>query len=885
MDDRYNEKLGKRKAIYIPYSQTVPLKYVIDQENCIYFKKGRCRACEKLCPAGAIDLNDAQKEIIIEVGSIILAPGFKPFDPTPYETYSYTNLPNVVTSIEFERILSPTGPFTGHLIRPSDGKVPQRIAWLQCVGSREMNRCDNGYCSSVCCMYAIKQTTIALEHIRGALDCAIFYIDIRSHGKDFDRYYEKAKKDGVRFIRSRVHSLCPVSGTDDLLIRYVREDGRLDEEIFHMVVLSTGLETDESVVELANRLGVDMDHYHFAHTDTFDPVTTSVPGIYACGAFTGPKDIPLSVTEASAAACAATECLAPARYTRTRALERPPERDVTREPPRIGVFVCNCGINIRGVVDVPQVAEYAKTLPRVVYVEENLFTCSQDTQERMAEIIKEQGLNRVVVAACSPRTHEGLFQETLMNAGLNKYLFEMANIRNQDSWVHSIDPKAATEKAKDLIRMAVAKTVLLSPLKETDLPVKRNALVVGGGIAGMTAALSIAQQGYPVHLVERSGSLGGNALRLYKSYKGQEFAPHVNGIIEKVENERRIIVYLGAEISKVDGFVGNFKTELGGSARETMIEHGVAILATGAEEYRPKEYLYGEHDAVMTHLELDQLLMSHSRRLDQTENIMFIQCVGSRTDENPYCSKVCCTHSLVSAVEVKRRNSKANVYILYRDIRAYGKREDLYREARKMGVLFFRYSPDESPVVEPAGEKIRVEFRDPILDRGIAVEADILCLATAIVSHKDRSLAQLFRIPVDKDGWLLEAHQKLRPVDFPNDGIFLCGMGHYPKPVDESIAQAKAAASRAITILARESIQVGGTIAHIVPELCSGCFGCLNVCPYGAITFDPERSIAVVNEAMCKGCGACSATCPSEAVFLMGFDREEIYAQIASALP
>jgi heterodisulfide reductase subunit A len=884
VDDIYNEGLIKRKAIYVPYSQAVPLKYSIDQENCIYFKKGKCRACEKFCEAGAINFDDQEKEITLNVGSVILAPGFKSFDPGRYDTYSYSSMPNVVTSLEFERILSATGPFMGHLVRPSDEKEPNKIGWLQCVGSRDVNRCDNGYCSSVCCMYAIKQTVIAREHSNVPLDCSVFYMDMRTHGKDFDRYYENAKKDGVKFARSRIHTVEPVPGTDDVSVTYTEDDGVLKEEIFDMFVLSTGLETDENVVALSERLGIELDKYNFTQTDSFHPVATSVPGIYACGAFTGPKDIPLSVMEASAAACAATEKLASARNTQTRELEIPPEKDVSRDQPRIGVFVCNCGINIGGVVRVPEVAEYARTLPNVVYVEENLFTCSQDTQDKMTEVIKEQNLNRVVVAACTPRTHEELFQETLINAGLNKYLFEMANIRNHDSWVHSDDPDAATQKAKDLVRMSVAKAGLTSQLTETDLGVTHSGLVIGGGIAGMTAALSLAHQGYPVHLIEKSDSLGGNANMIYRAYKGEEVASFVKELVKEVESEDRITVHMNSTITSVEGFVGNFKTDVSNGSSSETIDHGVAILATGAKEYKPDEYLYGEHGAVVTHLEMDELFRKNDPRVEKAGDVVFIQCVGSRDQERPYCSKVCCTHSVESALEFKRRNPKVNVYILYRDMRTYGKREDLYREARAEGVLFIRYSLDEKPVVTADGDRVQVEFRDPILDRRLAVKADILCLATAIVSHKDNALTQFFKVPMDMDGWLLEAHQKLRPVDFPNDGVFLCGMAHYPKPIDESIAQAKAAASRALTFLTLENIKVGGVVSHIIPELCSGCLGCINVCPYGAISFDDEKAVAVVNQALCKGCGACAAACPSEAPILMGFNNEQLYAQIKTAL-
>jgi heterodisulfide reductase subunit A2 len=891
VDDSYNEKLNQRKAIYVPYSQAVPLKYAIDAENCIYLTKGKCGACQKNCPSGAINFKDTEKTITLKVGSVILAPGFKAFDPAGFDNYPYAGLPDVVTSLEFERILSATGPYSGHLLRPSSmrgkkkaGKAPQKIAWLQCVGSRDTNRCDNGYCSSVCCMYAVKQAVMAKDHSPGGVDCAIFYMDMRTQGKDFDRYTENARNSGVRFIPARIHTVEPIPGAEDLLLRYVNDDGQRQAEVFDMVVLSTGLEVNRDAIQLSHTFGIELDKYHFTRSDCFHPVATSVPGIFACGVFTGPKDIPQSVMEASAAACASTENLAAARNTRTSKVKIPAEPDVRREVPRIGVFVCNCGINIGGVVRVPEVVAYARTLPGVVYVEENLFTCSQDTQDKMMQIVREKDLNRVVVAACTPRTHEALFQETLVNAGLNKYLIEMANIRNQDSWVHSNDPDAATSKANDLVRMAVAKAFLAGPLQETTLPVSRSALVVGGGIAGLTAALSVARQGYPVHLVERSERLGGNARRLNKTYKDEDISGYVAELIRQVEAEPRITIHVGTTIIGVDGFIGNFKSIFSNGVSQETISHGVVILATGAKEDTPQEYLYGDHAAVVTHLEMDELFRQADRRIQEAADVVFIQCVGSRNEEHPYCSKVCCTHAIQEALEFKKRNSQTNVYILYRDIRTYGLREELYREARRSGIYFFRYTPDQKPEVSANGNRVTVGFKDSILGRKLTVDADILCLAAAIVPHENRSLSQLFKVPVDADGWLLEAHQKLRPVESATEGIFLCGMGHYPKPIEESIAQAQAAAAKALTVLARDNITVGGIIARIEPELCSGCLGCINVCPYGAIMFNTDKNIAEINPALCKGCGACAATCPSEAVMLLGFSNRQIYAQIKSAM-
>jgi heterodisulfide reductase subunit A len=888
--DAFNENLIKRKAIYVPYNQAVPLKYAIDAANCIYFKKGKCKACEKFCPAGAVNFNDSIRETRLHVGAIILSPGFAPFDPAALDHYGCRHSADVVTALQFERILSATGPYGGHLIRPSSTRgpgaeaVPQRIAWLQCVGSRDLNRCDHPYCSSVCCMIAIKQALMAKSHSTGSLDCAIFHMDIRTHGKDFDRYYETAKKSGVRFIRSRVHSIVPAEGGNDLNLRYVNDQGGIVEEIFHMVVLSTGLQIPPQVVDLAARLGVRLDADHFTLTDSFHPVATSVPGIYACGAFTGPKDIPQSVMEASAAACAATEKLAAARHSRTRSAVMPPERNLSLQAPRIGVFVCHCGINIAGVVRVPEVADTARRLPGVVYVEENLFTCAQDTQDTIARVIAQENLNRIVIAACSPRTHEGLFQETLMNAGLNKFLLEMTNIRNHDAWVHADDPDAATAKAKDLVRMAVAKAALLQPLQQNDLPVTRSALVVGGGVAGMTAALALANQGCPVHLVEKDQVLGGNARNLHRTYKGEAVGDYVRDLIQKVEQHPGITVHTGARIEAVKGFVGNFQTRVSNGPSPTHIDHGVAILATGAKAYQPKGFLYGEHPAVVTHLEMDALLRNNDARVVRADEVAFIQCVGSRDSEHPYCSKVCCTHTLTSALDLKAIDPGKRIYVLYRDMRAYGTRERLYQQARAAGVLFIRYDPEKPPRAAAHGDRIGLSFDEPILGRPVSVDVDLLCLASAIVSRRDQDLARLFKVPMDQDGWLLEAHQKLRPVEFATDGVFLCGMAHYPKPIEESIAQAQAAASRALTVLAREAIRVGGQVARVEADRCSGCQGCIEVCPYGAVGLDESKKKAQINAALCKGCGACSAACPSEAVALMGFTSKQIYSQLKSLL-
>ena len=884
--DAYNEGIGMRKAAYVKYAQAVPLKYVIDEENCIYFQKGKCRACEKFCPTKAVDFQEKPKDLTLQVGSIILAAGFKCYDPTLYEPYSYSKMPNVITSMELERILSASGPFMGHLVRPSDHKEPQKIAWLQCVGSRDVNHCDHGYCSAVCCMYAIKESIIAKEHSKGDLDCAVFYMDIRSYGKDFERYYNKAKDQGIRFVRSRIHTIDPIAGSEDLRLTYVTEKGEVLSEDFDLVVLSVGLEISPETVDQSKKLGLALDHYHFIQSSSFTPVSTSVPGIYGCGVITGPKDIPQSVMEASAAACAAARNLSSVRKTMVKEKQLPKVRNVTGIRPRIGVFVCDCGINIAGVVRVPEVVEFAKTLPYVEYVEENLFACSQDTQDKIRGIIRDHQLNRIVVAACTPRTHEPLFQETLVEGGLNKYLFEMANIRNQNSWVHANDPDAATVKAKDLVRMAISKAALLEPLQDTEVAVAQAALIVGGGVSGMTAALEMAEQGYQVFLVEKSAQLGGQALKLNTTWRGEDIQSFLQGLVRSVEEHPQIKVYLDHQVKEGEGFVGQFKTRLvrmDDPSSITELDHGVVIIASGAQELKPSEYLYGADPRVLTHLDFDQKLAQKDPLLEKAQSVAFIQCVGSREPERPYCSKVCCTHSVHSALKLKEANPDRDVYILYRDLRTFGEREDLYKEARQAGVLFIRYAVDEKPTVEKGENGLVLKVKDHILDQEIQIQVDLVTLAGAIVSAKDHELAQLFKVPLNEDGFFVEAHAKLRPVDFATDGVFLCGLAHYPKPIEESIAQAQAAVARAITLLSGLKIQISGTVAQTNPSLCSQCGVCVSVCPYSAPGWNERTAKAEINPATCKGCGLCVASCRSGAINLKGFDQGQIFAMIDAA--
>ncbi len=885
--DEYNAGLVNRRAIHIMYPQAVPLKYAIDPDHCLKLTKDKCGNCAKVCPKGAIDYEDTEKRYTLEVGSIILSPGFKAFDPSVLTTYNYGRHKNIVTSVEFERMLSASGPTGGHLVRASDGADPKKIAWLQCVGSRDIHRAQNAHCSSVCCMYAIKEAIIAKEHAGDALDCSIFFMDMRTHGKDFEACYNDAReKHDIRFLRSRVHTVTPIDD-DTLELVYIDDAGEIVKESFDIVVLSVGLESDPTTIALARKTGIALTPGHFADTGSFSPVATSRDGIYVCGAFAGPKDIPQSVIEASSAAQCAGADLIEARGEEEAEVPSVPERNAINVRPRIGVFVCHCGTNIGGVVDVEAVAEYVRTLPFVEYATTNLYTCSQDTQDQIAQIIQEKGLNRVVVAACTPKTHEVLFQQTLQAAGLNKYLFEFANIRNHASWVHKKDPALATQKSKELVRMAVAKAACLEPLSEAELEIEPTALVLGGGIAGMSAARALSAQGYPVHLVERETALGGQVRSLHETWRGEDIQAETDRLIEEVMCDANIAVHLDTTLENVEGFVGNFVSTLKTGEASKRIEHGVAIIATGAKPHVPTEYLYGKDVRILTHQELDRRFIAKDAALAQLDSAAFIQCVGSREPGRPYCSRVCCTHTVQSALQLKTLNPEMKVYVLYRDIRTYGERERLYQKAREAGVIFIRFGLENKPVVAAGTDGLEITVTDHVLQRPVRIRAGLLTLATAIEPMENASLGQQFKVSVNHDGFFLESHVKLAPSDFATDGVFLCGMAHYPKPIDEAVAQAQAAASRATTLLARQKISISGNVAWVKPDDCSGCGTCVDVCPYNAPSFladGPYAGRSEINPMLCKGCGLCVASCRSGAIHLKGFDQNQVMVQIAEAI-
>jgi heterodisulfide reductase subunit A-like polyferredoxin len=836
-----------------------------------------CLCCYYKCGLSAINHNMVETQEEVRVGSIILSPGYEVYNARLSQEYGLGRYPNVVNALQFERILSASGPTMGHVQRPSDSQLPRKIAFLQCVGSRDQN---HPYCSAVCCMYATKEAIIAKEHEK-EIQPTIFFIDIRAYGKGFDTYYERAKKEyGVRYVRCAISRVVEDPKTKNLWITYIDDAGEIKEEEFDLAVLSVGMVPSASTKALAQNLGIGLDAYGFAKTDILAPLATSRPGMFVCGVFQGPKDIPETVAQASGAAAAASEILSEVRGTMVARKEYPEQKDVKEEDPRIGVFVCRCGNNIGRVVNVPGVKDYAASLGNVVYAEENLYTCSQDTQEKIKKAVEEHKLNRVIVASCSPRTHEPLFQETIREAGLNRYLFEMANIRDQCSWVHMNNKEEATSKARDLLRMAVANARLIRPLEELTKGVTKKGLVIGGGLSGMTAALGLAEQGFEVFLVEKEGELGGNLRHLHTTLNGKDVQKYLEELKARVMKHSRVQVFTNAVVTEFSGYVGNFKTSLmvGPRLFTQQIEHGVVIVATGGEELKPKEYLYGEDKRILTQLELERNLATGGKGAAELKEVVMIQCVGSRNEERPYCSRVCCAEAVKNALTIKRLNPEARVTILYRDMRTYSLLEEDYARARKAGVIFLRYEEERKPEVVKKDGRLEVTVYNPVLRENLSYHPDLLILSAATIPADTAELASMLKVPRTSDGFFLEAHMKLRPVDFASEGIYLCGMAHSPKMIDESLAQASAAVSRACTVLAKDQIQVGGVVSVVDPEKCAACLTCVRVCPYNVPVINKE-GVAEIEVAMCQGCGICASECPGKAITVQHFTDEQIMAK------
>ncbi len=889
--DQFNQGISNNKAVHIYFAQAIPLIAYID-ESCIYLKEKKCRICEGVCKTGAINLGERPKKLEIKVAAIVLAPGYEVFDPKVKSEYGYGRLQNVVTSMDFERLLCATGPYEGEILRASDKKHPRKLAWIQCIGSRRVTPGDNSYCSAVCCTYTQKQVILTKDHDADA-QCTIFHNDVRAYGKDFERYYQRTEQlPGIRFIRSYASIVREVPDSKNVVVRYATSDEGVKEEEFDMVVLSVGLNPPADYLGLADKFGIELNQHGFCKQAPTNPMETTRPGIFVSGAFQGPMDIPESVFTASAAGAQCGELLDYRRGKLTKDRLYPPEKDVSQEEPRVGVFVCHCGANIGRIVDVPSTVEYALTLPNVVHAQEQLFSCATNSAKEITDMIKEKGLNRVVVAACSPRTLEPLFRDTLREAGLNQYYYDMANIREHCSWCHSKEKEEATLKAKDITRMSVARSCHLEPLREINLPVNKAALVVGGGIAGMTCALSIADQGHDVYLVEKDSELGGIARKIHHTLEGLDVQAYLRELMRKVYSHAAIHVYTGATIMEATGYVGNFVTKIKSDRGVAEIAHGAAVIAVGVDVYKPTEYLYGQDDRVVTHLELEELIAKTDERIANAKSVVMIQCVGCRNEERNYCSRICCGESVKNALKLKEINPQVDIYILFRDMRTYGFREDFYREASNQDIKFIRYEPENAPKIEAAEAEdrpvLRVSLPDYILGQELAIDADVVALAAAVIpSPVNQEISQLFKVSLGPDDFFKESHVKLKPVEFATQGIYLCGAAHYPKHIPETINQAYGAAGRALTLLSHDIVTVSGSVCEVREKKCMGCGACISACTYGAIEFRDTKQgrKAVVNPVICKGDGLCNAKCPTGAIYLKHFTDEELLSQIDAALP
>lgn len=869
--------LETRRAIYRPYAQAFPGSFVIDKSICT-----ECGDCLKVCRPGAIDLQMADARSTLRVGAVILAPGFEPFDASLKTEFGYGVHENVLTSIQFERMLSLTGPAGGIPARPSDGQPPQRIAFIQCVGSRDIS-CDRGYCSSICCMYASKQAMLAKERLPEA-ELSIFHMDVRTFGKGFERYYERAKREySVNYHRSMVSRVRELADTKSLTLSCVDEEGRQQEEEFDLVVLSVGFGPPSDVESLAASMGVPLNRYGFSKTAPFSPNKSLRAGVFVAGGFREPQDIPQTVVDASSAAAGAAEVLAmggrefvPKEY--------PEERDVGDEDPRVGVFLCRCDGSIAEAIDIPAVMEYAAQLKDVAHVQELAAACKSEGLGELKSAIAEKSLNRIVVAGCTHRLYEQLLEDTVREVGLNPCLLERADLREGCAWVHRDQPEEALRKAQRLVAMAAAKARLLEPSQRAEAEVSPGALVIGGGVAGMEASLSLARQGISVDLVEREDELGGNLRHLHYLLSGGDPHKYLRELIADVEANDLITIHRGAELREVSGLPGQYKILIAAGGATRQLEHGVIVVATGAKEVKPTEYLHGEHPQVLTQRELEERIATDEQAVGGMQNVVMIQCVGSREPHRPYCSRICCSTAIKNALRIKELNPQANVFVLFRDIRTYGFLEDYYRQAREAGVMFVRYEPEAKPRVEAGDEGLTVLVTDPILGVDLSLDADLVVLSVGVAPQGHEPLAQILDVPLDEDGFFQEANTKVRPMDFEAQGMYLCGLCHAPKMLDETIAQAKGAAMRAAVMLDKQRLRGQPAVAFVNPRLCIACGRCIETCPYGALTADEETGITQVIPLLCEGCGVCAVACPSGAIQQRVFEKTQVMAMLDSAL-
>jgi heterodisulfide reductase subunit A len=889
--------LTTRKAAYKIAVRSIPNSYSIDRgpycDDC-----GRCAA---VCPTQCIDLDEQPYESQIRVGAIIMALGYGLSDATEYEELGFGRYPNVIHSMQYERLASRSGPTEGIVLRPSDGRSPQRIAWLQCVGSRDQK---HPYCSSICCMYATKEAMIAKERLAG-VHAQIFMMDERAFNKEFNAYYEAARKEhGVEYTRARISHIKEDPATSDLILHYPGPNGEMVEDRFDLVVLSLGTVPPRSAKALADELGIELNPYGFCQTDKFAPLETSAPGVYVCGTFLSPKEIAETFLDAVGAAGDVMRLMSdqvghnPSSREYpflSRGDEFPPEQDVSDAQPRVGVFVCQCEPSIDGVVSTQELVDFAINLPDVAHAERLTYACMDPDLDHIRQMIKAHGLNRVVIAGCSNRTHESLFQRTVRQAGLNPYLLSMTNIREQCAWVHERQPVLATRKAKELVRIAVDRVTWARPVNKLTVEPTGRALVIGGGVSGMQSALSIADAGYDVTLVERKAQLGGNLRRIFYVAEGENPQRLLRDLVNRVRGHERIQVLTRSEVVSHTGRTGDFRslvvTRAGDVDVETDVRHAVTVVATGGEEWRGDVYLLGQDERVVTQLDLEEIIVHRPQEIAQLDQLVVIQCVHPPTDAD-YCSRICCTNTMKNALRVKMLNPKCQVYVLYKDMITYGFREQFYTEARRKGVIFMRYDEEHMPQVSltPDG-RLEVRAWEQVFGREVVLSPDLLTLSMAIVpSEGTDKLAEVLDVPLSVEGFFEEAHLKMRPMDFMEEGVFMAGMAHYPKFIEEAIINAQAAAGRAITLLSKEPLYYGGPVAVVDPEKCVGCLTCVRTCPFeipqvrsDLVGVGSIVGAAYIEPALCHGCGTCTAECPAKAIQLMAYLDEQLMSETTGA--
>jgi heterodisulfide reductase subunit A len=867
-----------------------------------------CRKCVEVCPTDAVDLGRSAQPIEIHVGAIILAMGFEPYNPRQIPELGFGRIPNVITSMQYERLASRSGPTEGVVRRFSDGQVPRRIAWLQCVGSRDQ---QNPYCSSICCMYATKEAMLAKQRNPEA-ECQIFTMDERAFNKEYNQYYLQAREEfGIRYTRCRISGVEEDPATGEVILRYPggREHGEaapgqgpLHEDRFDMVVLAVGIRPPAKALETARILGIELNEYGFCKTDKFAPLDSSRPGVFVCGAFATPKEIAETILDASGAAAESMrllrENLGERPFSRAHPFiassPLPAERPSDPDRLRTGVVLCGCAGEIGNTIDLEAVACAARRLPGVEAVEVMPLSCCAEGQETIRRMLREQGIERLVVGACTPRTHEPLFQRLAAEAGINPYLVEVVNLREHCAWVHESDPAGATRKASELIRMGARRVATARAIQRTEREPARSALVIGGGVSGMTAALAIADAGFDVHLVERKGELGGNLHHVYFVAEGENPQRLLRDLVNRVVGHARIRLHLRTEVMAHTGSVGDFRAILEtrpdhGPVLREEIRHGATVLATGGEETRSPRYLLGADPRVLPQSELEEILTHQVERAGRLRSVAMIQCVQPEGAVE-YCSRICCTNTIKNAVRLKMLNPECQVVVFYKNIITYGFREQYYLEARRRGVLFVRYTDNDPPRVylEPRGahQALVISAVEHVFGTTLTIEPDLLALSMSIEPSvgMDR-LARMIGLPLSPEGFFMEAHLKMRPMDFPDDGLYLAGMAHYPKFIEECITHALACAGRALTVLSRPSIQLGGVVAQVDPDRCTGCLTCVRTCPFGIPQIRPDipgvgaiGGSAWIDPARCQGCGTCTGECPARAIQLENYRDEQILA-------